>query len=281
MITKQINKIKVELFEEKELKEKFRLNNDEINLIMEYQRHFPELMQKDNGDKTFCIDARSLWNDLGMPQGKFANWIQRKLVNREYVENTDFNRFHKTVKGDKKGYGNISTNEYLLTLDCAKELCMEEHSIIGRMVRKYFILIEKVLKNNDQWCITRTTQKQGYKQMEEHIKQWCIRHEFDYSLRKFYIREANLLNETLFGHPAMEVNDLIDNDDTITRDHLPEEFNLALVNLQNFNIGLLCSNLSFDKRSEMVENMCKGMYPSMKTDFDKFAITIRELRNKQ
>lgn len=50
------------------------------------------------------------------------------------------------MKGDESGFGNKSTNEYYITIDMAKELCMVENNEKGRKIRRYFIETEKRYK---------------------------------------------------------------------------------------------------------------------------------------
>ena len=52
MKTVTINKIKVRIFEEKELREKLNMKEEDIEIVLEYQRTFPELLQE--GVDGFC-----------------------------------------------------------------------------------------------------------------------------------------------------------------------------------------------------------------------------------
>ena len=58
----QINKIKVKIFEEDELREKLGMSEQNVQLVDTYQRLFPELLQDDI--EGFIIDARKLYNQL-------------------------------------------------------------------------------------------------------------------------------------------------------------------------------------------------------------------------
>ncbi len=72
---------------------------------------------------------------------KFADWIKRRIIQYEFVENEEFICFLKFEKANK--YGNKTTKEYYLKIDMAKELCMIENNKKGKMIRKYFIEVEK------------------------------------------------------------------------------------------------------------------------------------------
>ena len=77
MKTVQINKMKVNIFEEQELKEKLQRTTEEIELIVKYQRMFPELVQNCDG---FPIDARKLHEKI------VANVKEDKNGESVYIE---------------------------------------------------------------------------------------------------------------------------------------------------------------------------------------------------
>lgn len=98
------------------------------------------IYENEKGEK--WINARELHSAL-QSKRKFTDWIKQRIEHYKFVKEQDFIPFHNFVKGDKNGYGNKTTNEYYLTIDMAKELCMVENNSIGRKLRKYFIEIEK------------------------------------------------------------------------------------------------------------------------------------------
>jgi hypothetical protein len=75
MKQKQINKQKVKIFEEQELREKLKLNKNQIDLILNYQEKFPELLQEKNG---FCIDGRKLHKQLEVSKA-YSTWIKNQF----------------------------------------------------------------------------------------------------------------------------------------------------------------------------------------------------------
>ena len=53
----------------------------------------------------FCVDARDLWKQLGEPQGKFADWIKRKLITKKtkggaliFIENKDYSTISQKMR---------------------------------------------------------------------------------------------------------------------------------------------------------------------------------------
>lgn len=56
-------------FSRKEL-ERIGRNEEEIELVMKYQKKLPVLIENNNVEQ-FSIDARLLWEQLDKPQGDF------------------------------------------------------------------------------------------------------------------------------------------------------------------------------------------------------------------
>jgi len=101
------------------------------------------IYENNKGEK--LVNARELFYNLRGKdtKTKFTDWIRDRLEKYKFVENQDFIRFRNFTKGDENGYGNKSTNEYYLTIDTSKEICMIENNNNGRMIRRYFIEVEK------------------------------------------------------------------------------------------------------------------------------------------
>jgi len=104
------------------------------------QENFPIEIKENNGFQV--IDARELHSFLKSKQ-QFTNWIKNRIEEYGFVENEDFEVFHKFMKNPK---GGRPGKEYAVTLDMAKELSMVERNEKGRQARKYFIEIEKAFK---------------------------------------------------------------------------------------------------------------------------------------
>lgn len=88
--------------------------------------------------ENLLYDARLLHKDLRV-KTQFNDWIKRRIEKYGFELNVDFfvtqNRVAKTMR-----------NDYLLTLDTAKEFSMLEENEIGRATRKRFIAKEKELR---------------------------------------------------------------------------------------------------------------------------------------
>ena len=89
-----------------------------------------------------AVDARELHQKLGNKR-KFADWMKQRIEQYGFVESQDFEVFHNIVKNSN---GGRPSDEYALSLDMAKELCMIENNEQGRLFRKYFIEVEKAAR---------------------------------------------------------------------------------------------------------------------------------------
>lgn len=87
-------------------------------------------------DSKQMVDARELHSFLGV-QTKFADWILRRIEEYELVDGTDYN----LLKIESQ-YNQVLRNDYKLSLDTAKELCMVEKNEKGKLARRYFIEVE-------------------------------------------------------------------------------------------------------------------------------------------
>jgi len=97
-----------------------------------------ELVIAGNADN-LLIDARLLHQQLQVST-KFTTWIQRRISEFGFDEDQDFFPIlGKSLFGRKP-------IDYHLTMDMAKELAMIERNDVGRQVRRYFISVEKEMR---------------------------------------------------------------------------------------------------------------------------------------
>ena len=265
----QRNKIKFKVFTEEELKEKLGMREEDIKVVLEYQDKFPELLQNKEG---FCIDGEKLCGQLEV-KSNFNDWLLRKskgkegkLIKYRCIENTDFKCISEKSETQRKdGQKGISVkNKIMLTLECAKMIAMRQNNNQGDLVCKYFIIIEKALRNYEEWDKVRNPQRENANKLKSELKSWAIRNHFDADYNGLYSREFNLLNVCLTGLTALEIKSYIGFTDKQTREHLEIEINKALDFIQTFDINLIKLNKSFEDRSEMIKQICDITYPNLK-----------------
>lgn len=105
----------------------------------------------ETNDGSKAVSARQLHEELGVGR-RFTTWIQSKIEKYGFMEDIDYAVLKFDLDGNlledttpRIGIGQY-TMEYVLSLDCAKEIAMVENNETGRQIRKYLIRIE-----NNYW----------------------------------------------------------------------------------------------------------------------------------
>jgi anti-repressor protein len=93
-----------------------------------------------------AVDARQLHDGLKVGT-KFSDWIKGRISKYGFVNNVDFVVSEIT---EAREIGGTTRTEYILTLDCAKEIAMAESTEQGHIVRQYFIQVEKDWNSPDK-----------------------------------------------------------------------------------------------------------------------------------
>ena len=101
-----------------------------------------EIIKIEEKDGRKAVNARELHQFLENKR-QFADWIKQRVEQYGFIENKDFEVFHKFVNNSN---GGRPTVEYALSIEMAKELSMVENNEKGRIARKYFIACEEKLK---------------------------------------------------------------------------------------------------------------------------------------
>lgn len=113
-----------------------------------------ELINVTIKDDKQLVSARELHNALELTT-RFSKWVNQNF--KEFIEGEDFTSV--TAVTEVQNNGGIQVRElqdYALTLDMAKQLCMMSHTDLGRKYRKYFIDLER------KWNDPQEVVKRGY-----------------------------------------------------------------------------------------------------------------------
>ena len=86
------------------------------------------------------VSARELHKGLGLKK-KFSAWWEQN--SKDFEEGIDFAREPESYQVQLGNGATKLMNDYFLTIDMAKELCMMSKTEKGKEVRKYFIQVEK------------------------------------------------------------------------------------------------------------------------------------------
>lgn len=100
-----------------------------------------QLIEVQTKDDQQLVSARDLHKGLGL-KIRFSLWVSKNFD--QFTENEDFTSVSIDTEVQNNGGVQVrKLQDYLLTIDMAKELCMMSKSSKGREVRKYFIQVEK------------------------------------------------------------------------------------------------------------------------------------------
>lgn len=250
----------IKKFTKRQLMDQCGFTDEETKIILEYQKKLPILVDNDETEG-FCINARDLWTQLGGPQGQFNKWVERKFKPYGFVKNVDFKPFGQNCP---KPQGGRPENEYMLSIDMAKQLAMIDKKEVGFIARSYFILMEKAVKRNMEWELIRTPLKQGYNKLKETLDSYMQRvvqrpaDDWDYKI------EVNSLNILATGLSAQEIRNYVGCQDKNTRDSLTATYNEYLLKLQEYDILFLSWNLNRYERYQKLEEAFDLSFPDAK-----------------
>ena len=88
---------------------------------------------EENGEQ--LVSARELYEFLELDKSNWSRWA-KKNIEEMFEENEEYQRFVTMTNGNE-------TTEYILKLDVAKEISMLARSEKGKLIRKYFVELEK------------------------------------------------------------------------------------------------------------------------------------------
>ena len=252
-------------FKKNEL-ERLCCTKEEIELVLEYQKRFPVILDNENNMEKFCIDARELYKGIiqSDDMSNFSRWMKRALNNYRFAENVDFSMIRPIglIKHFGEG-GDAKSVNYTLSLDMAKQLAMVDKRDSGFSARRYFILMEDIVKRNKEWLEVRFPERKEYKDMCTKLSEY-IERTFKREADKYdFAREANIINTIATGASAQSIRNylgVMDND--LTRDSLEKEYNERLAFLQKQNMIYLGMNFSIYDRVQMLISAFDVIYPS-------------------
>ena len=75
-------------FKKKELINRLGMNEDKVKLVMEAQKEFPELLER---DAKYIDSFRNLYIKLGLDKSNWSRWIKKNIKDNEFfIENKDW-----------------------------------------------------------------------------------------------------------------------------------------------------------------------------------------------
>lgn len=257
----------VQKFTKKEL-QRLGCNDEEIALVMKYQKLLPM------PDVDFEINARTLHNYLGVGRDN-STWITNRIKKYNFKESIDYKikyESNDTHLGDVDFITFSPTQlsrmgvrkEYYLTVNMCKELCTIENNELGRLARRYFILMEKIVTENKEWLSVRYPERKEYNSMCEMLSKNIYKHNARSADKYDYAREANILNIICCGSEAQSIRNYfgLNNNNELTRDSLEKNYHEKLSFLQKQNMIYLGLDMPIVDRVKMLIASFDVIYPN-------------------
>ena len=98
-----------------------------------------ELINVRNESGELLVSARELHKGLEV-KSRFNDWINNRIKKYDLIEDIDYTKILVECNRGQNVY------DFVLKIDCAKELSMVENNEKGKQIRRYFIECEKKLK---------------------------------------------------------------------------------------------------------------------------------------
>ena len=98
-----------------------------------------ELINVRNENGELLVSARELHKGLEV-KSRFNDWINNRIKKYDLIEDIDYTKILVECNRGQNVY------DFVLKIDCAKELSMVENNEKGKQIRRYFIECEKKLK---------------------------------------------------------------------------------------------------------------------------------------
>ena len=117
-----------------------------MNAIVDFESN-PFIEIDLNGETQLGVNARDVHVFLESKQ-IFQNWIKKRIAKYGFVEGVDYLTYQSVNQVPHQGgFRTVTTLEYVVSIDMAKELSMVECTERGREVRLYFIEQEKIARD--------------------------------------------------------------------------------------------------------------------------------------
>lgn len=101
-----------------------------------------QIITINESNKRFPVDAKELYEKLGFNGAHWARWSKQNIEDNQFaIKGEDFEGFTTMVNGNP-------TNDFNLSIDFAKRLCMMARTEMGERIRNYFLEVEKHYKTS-------------------------------------------------------------------------------------------------------------------------------------
>lgn len=211
------------------------------------------------------VNARNLHQALKVGRD-FSTWIKSRLQGVNFIEEQDF-IIVQELSSPKRGNTNNEqspmarpqkVNEYILSIDTAKHICLMERNEIGQAIRQHFINAERALKqyapkvhrNTLQATAERLASIDHNHVMRESLEKHLIR-QGKQPLPKYFINEETLLNNLVVGGSVKQWKEA-NNIKGKVRDYFNSVQLALLTELEKTNTALLELDIDYFTRKKQL-----------------------------
>lgn len=165
---------------------------------MEKFKNVPSIrVEEKNGMQ--LVSARELYKKLELKK-RFSAWVEQNF--KEFEENEDFTSvLLGTEVRNNGGFQHMELQDYEITIDMAKELCMMSHSKYGKVYRKYFIEVER------RWNDPQEVIKRGYAYLQNENLQLKIENKSLHNENKLLTADNEEMKPKAIFADAVSVSD--------------------------------------------------------------------------
>ena len=165
---------------------------------MEKFKNVPSIrVEEKNGMQ--LVSARELYKKLELKK-RFSAWVEQNF--KEFEENEDFTSvLLGTEVRNNCGFQHMELQDYEITIDMAKELCMMSHSKYGKVYRKYFIEVER------RWNDPQEVIKRGYAYLQNENLQLKIENKSLHNENKLLTADNEEMKPKAIFADAVSVSD--------------------------------------------------------------------------
>lgn len=249
----------------KEELSQYGLSENEITTILDYQALLPVLQEENEN----WISARLLHKQLKVSKD-FSSWIKKQIKDMDLIENENYKiETPLKVNQNAKG-GDRRSMDYLIKVSTAKEIAMvagskggrtsEELKEMSKLVRRYFITIEKAFNNRTNWNKNRKNTLINCKELKGALitKREELLNGVPECMTNgnLYVIEFSLLNSVILGMSATQYrkeNNIAPNEQI--RNYFTEDQLDDVERLERYDAQLIISQeiYSYEERKQILE----------------------------
>ncbi|MDD0823109.1 antA/AntB antirepressor family protein [Mannheimia sp. AT1] len=224
-----------------------------------------DILQITETGKFNGVNARNLHQALQVGRD-FSTWIKSRLNGANFIEEQDF-IVVQNLSSPKLGNANNElspmarpqkTNDYFLSIDTAKHICLMEKNEIGQAIRQHFINAEKALKkyapNVYRNNLQKTKERLASIDYNHVMKKALEKHLFRQGKQpqpKYFINEENLLNSLVIGGSIKQWKQANGIQGKV-RDYFNDEQLSLLTELEKTNTALLELDVDYSTRKKQL-----------------------------